>query len=501
MSRWPARVTCAIVVSLLAPVSAEQTHPVAAQVSTIDRMTALPFTAITISGSGFETTGLMVEFFGGGRLAVKMAPLSVTPTSVRVAVPVYLGSFGVSSGTVSVRVVNLNRDGSLASGSSAITGFRIQEPPFPESFNGQMTLNFLRAMRTFSVDTLRGRLSGSTLGTPSMTAALDALITNLEGLITRVEALVPTATNRFSLGYIGGRDALVNQDAIGFTEELLTAVLAGHAAATVGATTTAACGAEEARLALDEAVRKANPDAAKFVAYFAATINSAACRTPEGAEAGLGVGNGAANTALGVVAGGASAPIESIAVPTLGMVYAAALLANETFALGAALGQTSERSVEQVQTAWDRMKLAGEATLARPVASALAAPAGTTDVNERATGLSGFYVSANVFNTALAGAPPYRGGAKTGDLNVVTVVLSGSGRGVVSSLASGIGCSSANQDACTAQFSSTSEVVLQASPMPGSRFAGWSGDCTGTAACVLAMDASRSVTARFDSTP
>lgn len=183
------------------------------------------------------------------------------------------------------------------------------------------------------------------------------------------------------------------------------------------------------------------------------------------------------------------------------MVHATALLANQAFALGAVLGQTSERAVEQVQAAWDRMKLAGEATLARPVAAALATPAGAIDVNERATGLSGFYVNGNAFNTALAGAPPYRGGARTGDLNVVTVALSGSGRGVVSSLASGIGCSTANQDACTAQFSATSEVVLQASPMTGSRFAEWNGACTGTGACVLAMDASRSVTARFDPVP
>ena len=501
MSRRSAGVTCALVVSLLVPVSAQQAGPAAAQVSTLDRMTALPFTAVTISGSGFETTGLMVEFFGGGRLAVKVPPLSVTPTSVRVAVPPYLGSLGISSGTVSVRIVNLNRDGSLAAGSNTITGFRVQEPPFPESFNGQMTLNFLKATRTFAVDTLRGRLGASTLGSASMSASLDLLIANLESLITRVEALVPTAASRFSLGYIGGRDALVNQDAIGFAEELLTAVLAGHAVATVGTTTNLACGAEEAKAALDEAVRRANPDAAKFVAYFAATINATACRTPEGAEAGLGVVNGAANTALGIVAGGASAPIESIAVATLGMVHAVALLANDAFALGAALGQTSERSVEQVQAAWDRMKLAGEATLARPVASALAAPTGVTDINEQATGLSGFYVNGNAFNTALAVAPPYRGGAKTGTLNVVTVALSGSGRGVVASLASGIGCSTTNRDNCSAQFSTASEVVLQASPLTGSRFAGWSGACTGTGACVLAMDASRSVTARFDPVP
>lgn len=500
MIRYSPVAICTLVVSL-ATVSAQQVRPADAQVASIDRMTAMPFTAITITGSGFETEGLLVEFFGGGRLAVKVAPLSVTPTSIRVPVPVYIGSFGFVAGNVNVRIVNINRDGSLRSGSNTITGFRIQEPPFPESFNGQMLLNFLKAARAFVNDGLRGRLGGSTLGTPSMAAGVDTLVANLDSLITRVEALVPNASNRFSLGYIGGRDALANQDAIGFGEELVTAVLAGHAAATVGTTTTPVCGADEARAALDEAVRRANPDAGKFVNYFAATLNAGNCRTPEVAEAGLGVVNGAANVALGVVAGGASGPIESIAVPTLGVIHAAVMLSSEAFALGAALGQTSERSLEQVQAAWDRMKRLGEATLARPVAASLATPSGATDINERAPGVFSIYVTGNAFNTALAGAAPYRGGAATGDLKAVTVALSGSGRGVVSSLPAGIACSSANQDACSAQFASTVEVVLQAAPATGSRFAGWSGACSGTGACVLAMDTARSVTARFDPAP
>jgi hypothetical protein len=281
----------------------------------------------------------------------------------------------------------------------------------------------------------------------------------------------------------------------------VTAVLAGHAAATVGTTTTPACGADEARAALDEARSRANPDAGKFVNYFAATINAANCRTPEVAEAGIGVVTGAANVALGVVASGANGPIDSIAVPTLGVIHAAVMLSSEAFALGAALGQTSERSVEQVQAAFDRMKRLGEAALARPVAASLATPSGATDANERAPGVHSIFVTGNAFNGALTGAPPFRGGAATGDLRPVTVTLSGSGRGVVSSLPAGIACSSANQDACTGQFASTVEVVLQAAPQTGSRFAGWSGACSGTGACVLAMDASRSVAARFDPIP
>ena len=50
MSKYSCVLALALVVSLLAPVSAQQSVPSAAQVSTIDRMTAMPFTAITITG-------------------------------------------------------------------------------------------------------------------------------------------------------------------------------------------------------------------------------------------------------------------------------------------------------------------------------------------------------------------------------------------------------------------------------------------------------------------
>ena len=142
-----------------------------------------------------------------------------------------------------------------------------------------------------------------------------------------------------------------------------------------------------------------------------------------------------------------------------------------------------------------------EAALARPVAQSFTPPNGQSDLNERQTGIFGFFVGANAFTTSLVGAPTYRGGTKTGDLKAVTVALSGSGRGTVSSAASGISCSTSNGDACTAQYASTNEIVLLASPNTGSRFGGWSGACTGTGACVLAMDTARSVTARFDPVP
>ena len=75
----------------------------------------------------------------------------------------------------------------------------------------------------------------------------------------------------------------------------------------------------------------------------------------------------------------------------------------------------------------------------------------------------------------------------------LTVTKAGSGSGKVTSTPSGINCGTT----CTAAFDPGTSVTLKASPAGSSRFAGWSGDCSGTAACALTMSASHAVTATF----
>jgi beta-lactam-binding protein with PASTA domain len=48
-----------------------------------------------------------------------------------------------------------------------------------------------------------------------------------------------------------------------------------------------------------------------------------------------------------------------------------------------------------------------------------------------------------------------------------------------------------------ATFGDGTSVRLTATAAGRSRFAGWTGDCSGTAACVLSMTANHSVTAKF----
>jgi Divergent InlB B-repeat domain len=73
----------------------------------------------------------------------------------------------------------------------------------------------------------------------------------------------------------------------------------------------------------------------------------------------------------------------------------------------------------------------------------------------------------------------------------LAVVVTGSGR--VVSAPPGIDC----RHRCSTSFGAGSAVRLRAVPARRWRFAGWSGGCAGRRACVLRMDASRSVRARF----
>ena len=76
----------------------------------------------------------------------------------------------------------------------------------------------------------------------------------------------------------------------------------------------------------------------------------------------------------------------------------------------------------------------------------------------------------------------------------VNVVLSGGGKGTITSAPGGINCGST----CASQFSIGSVTTLIASPDSASTFTGWSGgNCSGTLVCVLPGNADATVSATF----
>ncbi|MEK6276237.1 MAG: hypothetical protein AABM30_13035, partial [Actinomycetota bacterium] len=73
----------------------------------------------------------------------------------------------------------------------------------------------------------------------------------------------------------------------------------------------------------------------------------------------------------------------------------------------------------------------------------------------------------------------------------LTVTKAGSGSGAVTG--TGINCGAT----CSADYDTGTSVTLTAAPSLGSRFAGWSGACSGTGTCSVTMTQARNVTATF----
>jgi subtilisin family serine protease len=75
----------------------------------------------------------------------------------------------------------------------------------------------------------------------------------------------------------------------------------------------------------------------------------------------------------------------------------------------------------------------------------------------------------------------------------LSVTRLGNGSGTVTSSPAGIDCGST----CSEEFDANSSVTLNVAVSAGSAFAGWSGACSGTGACVVSMNAAKSVNATF----
>jgi len=79
----------------------------------------------------------------------------------------------------------------------------------------------------------------------------------------------------------------------------------------------------------------------------------------------------------------------------------------------------------------------------------------------------------------------------------LTVTDSGSGTGTVTSTPAGISCGLT----CNASFATGTSVTLTANPNAGATFTGWTGACSGTAPCTLALESDTTVGAILTAIP
>lgn len=81
-------------------------------------------------------------------------------------------------------------------------------------------------------------------------------------------------------------------------------------------------------------------------------------------------------------------------------------------------------------------------------------------------------------------------------VHTLSVTTAGDGSGTVTSVPAGIDCGAD----CSEAYEEGTTVTLSATPDESSVFDGWSGDCTGTGTCEVAMGGTRNVTATFSTT-
>ena len=125
-------------------------------------------------------------------------------------------------------------------------------------------------------------------------------------------------------------------------------------------------------------------------------------------------------------------------------------------------------------------------TLGPNGATVSVSPTSTTTYTATATGGGGTATSAVIITVGPPPPPP----PQTFQL---TMTSAGTGTGTVTSSPAGINC----PGTCSASFTQGT-IVLTEAPDAGNTFAGWSGACTGMAACNVNLAANSAVTATFD---
>ncbi len=342
------------------------------EINSLGLTDALPFTLLTITGSGFDPAAeLSVRFFDDRGFSVKVPLVAVTATSVTVAVPPYLDARTgeISSGYVNVQVIKTTGTASLPS--STLGGFHIQGLPIPTAPPGAITLSLLKAS-VRAAQSLQNGIKGTSLDTPALNAALSKEITDLSSFMASVQAVVQNQSLSVSLGSVSGKEVTINASSLRSSDQMIIGMalaLANASAAPLTEegspslhldSTSAGCMGTEASAFAQGAIQ-GDPELDRLAQdVLGAPNQSLACRTADSFGLGSKVVFGTAAVAIGltvlVATAVASSEVALAAVALSSAMVLAATIegAGGMIAVGGALGQSNSDAVKLVQSGVDQ---------------------------------------------------------------------------------------------------------------------------------------------------
>ncbi len=315
----------------------------AVQIDSVDTMSAAPMSLITLSGTGFDSSGtLWIRFLDAHGYALSVPAVRVTPTTALAAVPPYVDP---GSGAIGQATVDLDVSADPVSSvreSNTIHGVQISGVPAARHPAGFVTSAFLRASIDFGRQ-LQTELAGSSLDTLALRTALARQIDDLSNLQSQVDAIVQDPTFSSSLGTVKGSSVDISADQLRIADDLLVGMLLAQANARP---TTLEYGAFDVGCMQSEAATAAqaaqDPNAAldPTIAAYLNARSTVVCKAADAFNTGFTVVGAAGGVALGIAAL-AGAPASALALGAAGVLYVTIAGAGGMIALGGALGSAT----------------------------------------------------------------------------------------------------------------------------------------------------------------
>jgi hypothetical protein len=335
---------------------------------------AAPASVLNLTGSNFNPSAkFSLTLSDGTGYSVSVPLSSVTSSTATASIPPYFnpasGVFG--SGTVNLKLTQTA--GGTSEDSNTLQGFNIRQLPVANNA-GQGTLALIRA-NLAEAQKLQSAVLGTALDSPSVEAAAQAEVDDLQQLLTNIQSVVQQGQS-FSLGAVGGVNITVTPQNISDVDELILATLQSLVAPTTGsaekayaATTPGCMSAEAAAFAQAMSTGIGNFDLLAQ-SLIEAPAKSAACNTLGAFTSAYQIFAGAGGAGIGMANRAGTPALPAARLPGAALFSATAGNVNVSLGLNALLSPVFANQIPALQ-----FSIGGVTGLALPLQNELIAKA------------------------------------------------------------------------------------------------------------------------------